>query len=388
MLRAVRVTDGTSFYDNLTDFEVVPKLAINDVNLIIKLKNPENLLNKIGQVERYRVSYFFLLAFIFYLNFVVIFFYCSKNKLIAKDNGINGKVVNVELNINVEVINKYAPRFEKQAYYFYVDENAPFNTTVGYLNAVDNDTYANFGSISYKMRNGQERFQIEKKTGRIYTISSNPQQQLDRELIDTYYLSIDAMDGGGSQTSVQAIIKLNDLNDNVPQFLSNLFNLATRTSTIGFIDDDHQNNALKSSFISGDNILIGFIEENSREWIEPIKLIAYDRDIGLNGQFKFEIVDGDYLVDYFAIDPSTSQIVLIANRTMDFEEIFKLKALYASRKNENRGGKKGVRQLENIPMDKFALSAGEIEINLVVRVHDLGQPSLSSKIIAKIIVKV
>ena len=117
-------------------------------------------------------------------------------------------------------------------------------------------------------------------------------QQLDREVIDTFYMSVDAIDGGGLRTSVQIIIKLNDMNDNVPQFLNNLFNMNS------FINNTNISN----------NIIFGYIEENSAKWLEPIRLQAVDRDIGLNGEVIYEILNADFMQEYFRIDEVSNYI--------------------------------------------------------------------------------
>ena len=78
-------------------------------------------------------------------------------KLFAKDNGLNGNITSVSIEIKIETINQYAPQFNDEIYVFNVDENAAFNTTIGFLKAYDNDTAENFGSITYELKNGQER---------------------------------------------------------------------------------------------------------------------------------------------------------------------------------------------------------------------------------------
>ena len=50
-------------YDDYTDFEVVPKIALNDANLIIKLKESANLIEKMGQTEHYHVSFVKIIVF-------------------------------------------------------------------------------------------------------------------------------------------------------------------------------------------------------------------------------------------------------------------------------------------------------------------------------------
>jgi cadherin 23 len=217
--------------------------------------------------------------------------------------------------VKIEIINQYSPQFEKDLFTFYVDENSPFNTTIDFLYAYDNDTLDGYGRIQYELKNGQDRFQIDKDTGRIYTISRNPTQQLDRELIDTYYMSVEAIDGGGERTTVQIIIKLNDLNDNAPQFLNNLFSLTS------FGDNNHS-----QAFNFTNNVIVGFIEENSAKWLEPIRLQAIDRDVGLNGEVIYEIVDGDYMQNLFKIDEITNSIALKDNVTLDFEELLRIRS--------------------------------------------------------------
>ena len=59
---------------------------------------------------------------------------------------------------------------------------------------------------------------------------------------------------------------------------------------------------LSNNKIVNTDLLVGFIEENSAKWLEPIKLQAFDRDIGLNSVIVYEIVGSDYLVDYFKIE--------------------------------------------------------------------------------------
>ena len=55
LIRAKGYKDAAMLYDNNTDFEVVPKIALNDANLIIKVKESNNLMGKIGTLEHYQV---------------------------------------------------------------------------------------------------------------------------------------------------------------------------------------------------------------------------------------------------------------------------------------------------------------------------------------------
>jgi hypothetical protein len=91
----------------------------------------------------------------------VIFYFLYFFKLQAKDNGIDGRVIYVELFINIESINEYPPKFNRDLYLFDLNENSAFNTTVGYVQAYDDDLKHSqlFGNFYYTLKNGQNRFE-------------------------------------------------------------------------------------------------------------------------------------------------------------------------------------------------------------------------------------
>ncbi len=126
------------------------------------------------------------------------------------------------------------------------------------------------------------------------------------------------------------------------------------------------------------------IEENNKEWIEPIRLNAFDRDLDQNGRIVYEIIQADLLSDYFRIDSKTSTIELTEGKTLDFENIAALQRLSAlTTAMESRSSAK----FETVPYDEFLLAYDEVDINLLIMARDLGTPALNSTIVAKIIVK-
>ena len=50
---------------------------------------------------------------------------------------------------------------------------------------------------------------------------TQPKLELDRESLDKFHMSVDVIDGSGLRKSVQVAIKLRDLNENTPRFISN-----------------------------------------------------------------------------------------------------------------------------------------------------------------------
>ena len=57
LFRVSKFYDNSFLYDDYTDFEIVPKLALNEANLILKVKNSTNLLNRMGSIEHYHVKF-------------------------------------------------------------------------------------------------------------------------------------------------------------------------------------------------------------------------------------------------------------------------------------------------------------------------------------------
>jgi hypothetical protein len=187
-----------------SSFEVIPRTALNDANLVVKLKGGQSLVERMGSVEHYQ--------------------------LIARDNGLQGGQAKADLFVTIETVNRFTPEFGSDFYVYYIDENSPFNTSVGMLQAVDRDgNSSRYGRIEYELKNGQGLFGIEQHSGRIYTTSMNPKVELDRERVDTFHMSVDGTDGGGLRKSVQVVVKLRDLNDNVPSFVGQLLAKNSRT---------------------------------------------------------------------------------------------------------------------------------------------------------------
>lgn len=43
-------------YDDSVDFEIIPRLVLNEGNLIVKVKGDFNVTNKIGSIQHYHVK--------------------------------------------------------------------------------------------------------------------------------------------------------------------------------------------------------------------------------------------------------------------------------------------------------------------------------------------
>lgn len=140
------------------------------------------------------------------------------------------------LTLRVETINDNTPVFGQPSYEVMVPENVP-NTVIVEVMAVDVDSINSQVVLTYSISRGDDctdssvdssgsgdgmrllpeqpcRFEINPQTGQVNTTSSPP----DREVRDTYTLTISVTDGELSNETQLTVIVL-DVNDNAPMFM-------------------------------------------------------------------------------------------------------------------------------------------------------------------------
>lgn len=127
------------------------------------------------------------------------------------------KQSSAKVKINVQDMNDNDPIFDHVNTTFLVDENALAGTVVVKLTAKDKDSGEN-SYISYSIANLNEvPFEIDHFTGIIRTTTLIDYETMRRE----YFLSVRASDWGlpyRRQTELEMLIKIQDVNDNRPQF--------------------------------------------------------------------------------------------------------------------------------------------------------------------------
>ncbi|XP_049897975.1 protocadherin alpha-8-like, partial [Epinephelus moara] len=138
--------------------------------------------------------------------------------LTALDGGKPPKSGTMNILVNVLDINDNAPVFTEGVYSATLSENAPIGTTVIQVNATDLDEGPN-GEVVYSFTNTISQrllklFDIDPLTGEIIV-----KGLIDYEEKDKYEIEIQAMDKGLAPlaTEKSVIIKIVDVNDNVPE---------------------------------------------------------------------------------------------------------------------------------------------------------------------------
>ncbi|KAI6657178.1 protocadherin Fat 4-like [Oopsacas minuta] len=194
------------------------------------------------------------------------------------------------LHIEITDTNNNRPFFcQTVDYSFSISENSPVDTTVGQICGSDQDSGIN-GQFVFIIQGGNnDTFKIVQASGASVAYIVVNQMVLDRENNDEYSLVLIIGDNGIPQLfsdTIVAIIAIEDENDEIPFFTNLPFSID--------IDED---------VFGGFNVFL---------------LLADDNDISSNGEFVFEIIDGN-IDTVFSVESVTGQITTI--RALDFNTV-------------------------------------------------------------------
>uniref|UniRef100_A0A3P9K0X3 Cadherin-20 n=1 Tax=Oryzias latipes TaxID=8090 RepID=A0A3P9K0X3_ORYLA len=196
-----------------------------------------------------------------------------------------------EFIVKIQDINDNEPKFLDGPYQATVPEMSKVGTPVIQLTATDADdpTYGNSARVVYSILEGQPYFSVDAKTGMVRVSLAD----MDRETRENYTVVIQAKDMGGQLGGLAGTttinITLSDVNDNAPVFDQRLYQMSVLES------------APMGSVVG-------------RIW-------AKDRDVGVNAEMKYRIIDGDGR-DTFDIstDPTNRFGIIIVKKLLDFEK--------------------------------------------------------------------
>ncbi|XP_054424289.1 protocadherin beta-6 [Pteronotus mesoamericanus] len=134
--------------------------------------------------------------------------------LIAVDGGSPPRSGTTEIQIRVLDVNDNAPEFAQELYEAQVPENSSLGSLVITVSARDLDA-GSFGEVSYALFQADDvsqPFDINAITGEIRL-----RKTLDFEKFKSYHVDVEATDGGGLSGKCSIVIKVLDVNDNVPE---------------------------------------------------------------------------------------------------------------------------------------------------------------------------
>ncbi|XP_032406659.1 cadherin-20 [Xiphophorus hellerii] len=195
-----------------------------------------------------------------------------------------------EFIVKIQDINDNEPKFLDGPYQATVPEMSRIGTSVIQLTATDADdpTYGNSARVVYSILEGQPYFSVDAKTGVVRVSLAD----MDRETRENYTILIQAKDMGGQLGGLAGTttvnITLSDVNDNPPVFDQRLYQMSV----------------LESAPVGS---VVG------RIW-------AKDRDIGVNAEMKYSIIDGDGR-DTFDISTDATNLfgIITVKKPLNFE---------------------------------------------------------------------
>ena len=130
----------------------------------------------------------------------------------AYDGGIPQNLGYSTVLVNVTDVNDNFPTFINTQNEVNILESAAIGTSITRVQAIDADLNED-AQVRYSITS--EKFEINALTGVIKT-STN----LDREAVNHYIIKVTARDGGGHQSNFSMMIRIDDVNDNRPRFLT------------------------------------------------------------------------------------------------------------------------------------------------------------------------
>uniref|UniRef100_A0A8D1PDG2 Cadherin domain-containing protein n=1 Tax=Sus scrofa TaxID=9823 RepID=A0A8D1PDG2_PIG len=137
--------------------------------------------------------------------------------LTALDGGSPPRSGTTNVRVLVLDINDNAPEFERPTYEVLVPENSPLDSLVVKVSATDLDAGIN-GELSYSFshvsRDIRNTFEIHPVSGEVRL-----KALLDFELIQSYTINIQAIDGGGLSGKSAILVSVVDVNDNPPEIV-------------------------------------------------------------------------------------------------------------------------------------------------------------------------
>ncbi|XP_033097614.1 protocadherin Fat 1-like isoform X2 [Anneissia japonica] len=149
----------------------------------------------------------------------------------ASDNGQQQQTDISTINIKILDANDNKPEFSKQIYNAVINEAAQVGDSIIQIMATDKDA-GDFGKVLYRIvrqyEEGEPKFEINQRDGLISLAAP-----LDREEMESYTLTVRAIDGGSPSmfTDVSVQVLITDINDNKPRFSNNNYTIVIQQET-------------------------------------------------------------------------------------------------------------------------------------------------------------
>ncbi|CAD5112516.1 DgyrCDS1729 [Dimorphilus gyrociliatus] len=202
--------------------------------------------------------------------------------ILAEDGGQTPRTAECSITIDVLDVNDHQPEITvtnlgSNPSDLNIDEGSSADTFIAYIIATDKDSGKN-GTVECQLIDSQSYFKLTPFKENQYTLYTTNRAYIDRELKDSYQLSIECTDLGREPLKkLEKIqIRVNDINDHDPKFDSSAY---TKT-----------------------------IMETNEKNVKVFTIQAEDEDIGDNGAITYSLKQTGYT---FAIHPTRGEITAL-----------------------------------------------------------------------------
>ncbi|XP_016421698.1 cadherin EGF LAG seven-pass G-type receptor 2-like [Sinocyclocheilus rhinocerous] len=250
-------------------------------------------------------------------------------RVTAVDHGTPRRTAMATLTVTVRDTNDHDPVFEQQDY----KESVRENLEIGYEVLTVSIPGGENARITYFMDDSIPQFNIDSDSGAVTT-----QMELDYEDQVSYTLAITARDNGIPQKSDTTYLEIlvNDVNDNSPVFLRDLYlgsvmeDIPTFTSVLQVSATDRDsglNGRVFYTFQGGEDGDGDFIIESTSGIVRTLRrldrentpiynLQAFAVDKGVNAQIMYQIVEGN-IPEVFQLDIFSGELTALTD--LDYE---------------------------------------------------------------------
>ncbi|XP_036365297.1 protocadherin beta-15-like [Octopus sinensis] len=205
----------------------------------------------------------------------------------------------LKIKILIEDVNDHSPEFPQNEVEIEFLERDTKGTRISLLNAIDKDISIKNSQIIYMIKKRKREpfsLSVTKRHDGVYVPGLILEDKLDRELKDSYVLTLEARDGGNppKTATLKVHISVTDVNDNTPVFSQELYNIS--------ISNSHQRH------------------------LPILTLKATDQDSGDNGiiSYHFNHKTSQNVLKYFVLDKKTGDLFLHDNFDFSKKQSYKI----------------------------------------------------------------
>ncbi|TSK87405.1 Cadherin-related family member 2 [Bagarius yarrelli] len=262
-------------------------------------------------------------------------------QVVATDAGKPEFVSTATVTIKVNDINDNIPKFAKDTYIIMASEHCENGTILETITATDEDALDK-DRLTYRLLPDSilPLFDVYSTNGTLYVKNG---QDLDRERKNSYFATLQARDSGGNVGATVLEFTIEDINDQIPQFLRNPYEVFIREnvvlkSQVEARDNDEPgspNSAIKYGIAPGEYSSNFTIDENNGTITSRGPLDREAIDVSLKGVIRLNITATDMGTPALS---SWVNFIINVDDENDNSPVF-LKSEYTFNVNESETGK-------------------------------------------------